>query len=360
MYSEQSKQISFYDEPLYERTVPKDHFLRRLSGIVDFKFVNELCKDLYSPDTGRPCWEPQLMFKVLFLQFLYDLSDREIEAEIGDRMSFKWFLGLPVDESVPDYSMLSRFRDRLGPERFATIFNRIVETARSHKLVSDKLHIIDATDVKARVDQFRISEEIRKSKEQDNDKGDGTPSGGIGDKQFRGKFTTPDPDARFGRKSDSKKFYGYKEHIRMDAESEIIVDCKTTPGNEQDCEHFGSLLSTDPPPGVITADRGYDSGKNHRLLAEKGIRNGIMLKGNHTKFYTKPKRVSNVAKKFRNRIEHMNAELKNIYSLKVARYWGLAKVTIQAYMTAIAANCKRMLRLLESLHDPPRILLRSV
>lgn len=355
MYKEQSRQITFYDEPVYVKTVPQDHFLRKISVAVDFKFVNELCKDLYCHDNGRPCWEPQLMFKVLLLQFLYDLSDRDIGAEISDRMSFKWFLGIPVDEPVPDYSMLSVFRDRLGPERFAKIFNKIVDIARTHKLVSNKLHIIDATDVKAKVDQFRITEEIKKSEEKENNKDKDN-----NDKQCQGKFDTPDTDARFGRKSDNKKFYGYKEHIRMDAESGIIVDSKTTPGNESDCSQFEELLSTAPPPGVITADRGYDSKENHQLLVKKHIRNGIILRNNHTKLYTHPKRVSRIAKKFRYRIEHKFAELKNIHSLKVARYWGLSKVSIQAYLTGIVANCKRIVRLLKSLHDPPRILLRSV
>ena len=338
MYAEQSKQVSFYDEPVYTRTVPKDHFLRKVSTAVDFKFVNGLCKDLYCQDNGRPCWEPQLMFKVLFLQFLYDLSDREIGAEITDRMSFKWFLGIPVDEPVPDFSVLSVFRDRLGPERFAKIFNQVVKAARDHQLVSNKLHIIDATDVKAKVDQFRITEEIKKNEEANKDDEDKNNK----DKQSQGKFNTPDCDAKFGRKSDNKKFYGYKEHIRMDAESGIIVECKTTPGNESDCSQFKDLLSTAPVPGVITADKGYDSKENHQLLAKKRIRNGIILRSNHTKLYTYPKRVSRLAKRFRSRIEHKFAQQKHSHSLKVARYWGLAKVSIQIYLTAIVVNCKRI------------------
>jgi IS5 family transposase len=296
------------------------------------------------------------MFKILFLQFLYDLSDREIGAEITDRMSFKWFLGIPIDEPVPDFSVLTVFRDRLGTERFAKIFNQVVNTARAHKLVSNKLHIIDATDVKAKVDQFRITEEIKKSEENNKNDKDKDKK----DKQSQGKFDTPDSDAKFGRKSGNKKFYGYKEHIRMDAESGIIVDCKTTPGNESDCSQFKDLLSTTPKPGVITADKGYDSKENHQLLAKKHIRNGIILRSNHTKFYTYPKRVSSIAKRFRSRIEHKFAEQKNSHSLKVARYWGLAKVSIQSYLTAIVVNCKRIARLLDPLHDPPKILLRTV
>jgi len=100
MYSEHSKQLSFYDEPVYAATVPKDHFLRRLNETIDFSFVNELCKDSYCPDNGRPSWEPQMLFRALFLQFLYNLNDYTVEAEINDRMSFKYFMGLAVNEKV--------------------------------------------------------------------------------------------------------------------------------------------------------------------------------------------------------------------------------------------------------------------
>jgi IS5 family transposase len=354
MYTLKDKQMTFYDEPVYSRTVPQDHFLRKLTAAVDFNFVNDLCKDLYSPDNGRPCWEPAMMFRVIFLQFLYDLSDREIEEEISDRMSFKWFLGLSVDENVPDFSALSRFRDRLGAERFAQIFNKIVETARTHRLVSNKLHIVDSTDVKAKVDQFRITDEIKKEEKQTDKK-----DNGDNDKQSIGKYQTPDSDARFGRKSDTRKFYGYKEHVRIDAESEIIVDCKTTPGNESDCHHFHDIIDPHSPPGVITADKGYDTQENHKFLEEMGTRNGIILKNNHGKSYSYPKRVSKVARKYRSFIEHKFAELKNYHSLKVARYWGLSKMTIQAYITATVVNCKRIIKLLYSAAGPPRIMLRT-
>jgi len=186
--------------------LPKEHFLRRLNETIGFSFVNDLCKDHYCADNGRPSWEPQ----------------------INDRMSFKYFLGLAVNEKGPGLSTLFKFRDRLGPERFGSIFNRIVEVARSHKLVSDKLYIVDSTEVQARVNRFRITEELKQSTKDDDTKGGSSgPNSGGG-------FTTPDPDARFGCKSKNRKFFGYKEHLCMDAESEIIVGRATTPGNEAD------------------------------------------------------------------------------------------------------------------------------
>lgn len=81
-----------------------------------------------------------MMFKIIFLQFLYDVSDRRIEEEVNFNLVLKWFVGLAVDESPPPASSsLTRFCDRLGEELFTNIFNQIVEIAREKGLVSDRL-----------------------------------------------------------------------------------------------------------------------------------------------------------------------------------------------------------------------------
>ena len=80
-----------------------------------------------------------MIFKIVFLQFLYDVSDRRIEEEVNFNLVLKWFVGLAIDELPPDSSSLTRFRDRIGEVRFANIFNRIVEIARERGLVSDRL-----------------------------------------------------------------------------------------------------------------------------------------------------------------------------------------------------------------------------
>jgi len=90
------------------------------------------------------------MFNIIFLQFLYDVSDRRVEEEVNFNLVLKWFVGLAVDEPPPDSSSLTRFRDRLGEELFTNIFNQIVEIAREKGLVSDRPSIVDSTDVKAK------------------------------------------------------------------------------------------------------------------------------------------------------------------------------------------------------------------
>ena len=108
------------------------------------------------------------MFKMVFLQFLYDLSDRDIEEQCTWNMLFKCFLGLSAEELPPDHSTLCRFRLRLGAEGFQRLFNQTVEQARSQGLVSDRLHIIDATHMTAKVDLFRLKKEHRDGDDDDH------------------------------------------------------------------------------------------------------------------------------------------------------------------------------------------------
>ncbi len=125
MLRAKSSQLSFYGNHIYDRVIPEDHFL----------------------------------------QSLYDVSDRRIEEEVNVNLVLKWFVGLAVDEAPPDSSSLTRFRGRLGEERFANIFNQIVEIAREEGLISDRLSIVDSTDVKAKVDTFKIKDDPNASPE---------------------------------------------------------------------------------------------------------------------------------------------------------------------------------------------------
>jgi IS5 family transposase len=320
MLRAKSSQLSFYGEHIYDRVIPEGHFLKLLNKAVDFSFVNELCQDAYTPDFGRPAYDPEMMFKILFLQFLYHISDRRVEEEVNFNLVLKWFAGLAIDDSPPDSSSLTRFRDRLGEERFAQIFNQIVGLSREKGLISDRLSIVDSTHVKAKVDTFKI---------RDN------------------PDASPDKDARYGYKSKKKPFFGYKAHASMDSDSELITKLETTPGNASDGKEFPKVVDTEAR--ITTADKAYDSKKNHRLLKRKRITSAIITKKNRKshrlrKHQVKPEIIA--AQRERPKIERKFAELKRFHGLEKARYWGLTKMALQFTMTAIACNLKRMVKLL--------------
>lgn len=112
-------QTSFFGDMIYDRIFQKrSHWLKDLLQVVDFSFVNDLCQNLFESPTGRPAWSPEKLFKVAFLQFCYDISDRRVEEELAFSLIFRYFVGLEADAEPPDHTTICRFRAKLGVERF--------------------------------------------------------------------------------------------------------------------------------------------------------------------------------------------------------------------------------------------------
>jgi len=259
-----------------------------------------------------------VLFKAVFLQFLYDLSDRQVEEQINLHLACKWFVGLQPEEAGPDHSALCRFRARLGPEKFQAIFNQIIQQARAAGLVHDRLRIIDATHLAAQVDLFRLPP---------------TPA----ETPLAQAPGSPDPEARFGRKSATKSFYGYKEHLATDADSELITAVSVTPGNVADSAEFIELV--DPRAREVTADKGYDTNANYQHLQANGQRSSIILKKNRTNPHVIGQ-ANPASQRERANIERKFAEQKQYHGLRQARYWGLRRVTIQVLRTCLVVNCE--------------------
>ena len=132
-------QSSFYGSYLYDRIVPQDHLLRKINQVVDFSFVKDLVKDRYTPDFGRPAEDPEFMLRLCLLQYIYGDSDREVISNARLNLAYKYFLGLSVDEEVPDDTTISYFRaKRLGEEKFRQFFDQIVRQCQGRGLVKGK------------------------------------------------------------------------------------------------------------------------------------------------------------------------------------------------------------------------------
>ncbi len=95
---------------LYEAIIPRDHILRRLKDSIDFSFVNPMMRKQYCENFGRPAKEPEMMFKLLFLKKLYDLSDEQLISRAQTDMAYKYFLGLSPEDKMIDPSLLTKFR----------------------------------------------------------------------------------------------------------------------------------------------------------------------------------------------------------------------------------------------------------
>ncbi len=148
MLENKYKQITISEHiGLYDKIIPKNHFLRKLKENIDFSFVNKLLEKEYSEQYGRPAKEPELMYKLLFLQIKDRLTDREVIERAKTDMAYKYFLDLNLEEEVPSYSLLSVFRNtKIKEEKILEeMLKETVRQAIEKGVVKSNSIIVDAT-----------------------------------------------------------------------------------------------------------------------------------------------------------------------------------------------------------------------
>ena len=150
-----------------DNLVPQDHPLRLIDKYFDFSFITELVKDLYTLDNGRPAVDPIILFKMIFIGYMFGIrSERRLVKEIEVNIAYRWFLGLSLTDKVPDHSTISQNRRRRFKNStiFQDIFDKIVEQAISHNMVSGKVLYTDSTHLKANANKNKFTkEEVTKS-----------------------------------------------------------------------------------------------------------------------------------------------------------------------------------------------------
>ncbi len=101
--------ISLYRD-LYDLIIPQNNLLRKIKESIDFSFINPILKESYSEHYGRPAKEPEMMFKLLFLKKVYDLSDERLVNNARVNMAYKYFLDLDPEDEMINSSLLTKFR----------------------------------------------------------------------------------------------------------------------------------------------------------------------------------------------------------------------------------------------------------
>ncbi len=345
---------TFFGDYLYERTVPDGHFLRQLEGLVDWEVFAEKLVRLYrgQAEVGRPPYKPSVILKMLLLAYLYDLSERRTEAFVNDSLSAKYFLGLAVDEAAPDHSTLTAFKRRIvrrgGESLLEELLVEVVQAARRQGVVFGSIQVVDSTHTLADVN---VSKDDRRQKKEGKPPRDSGARWGAKRKRRQGKG---------GKSSEQTEyFYGYKMHNSLNAEAEMITSIVVTGGNAHDGKQFPELVRKDRalelPVNIYSADRGYDDGENHYLLETLGLQSAIHLNRYRTEKKDRNKEVwvalkaspgYRASQKERYKIERKYGEAKENHGLRRCRYLGRMRYAIQAYLTAIVLNLKRMVKVL--------------
>ena len=281
--------------------MPQDHFLRDLDAAVDFSFIYDELREYYCANNGRPGIDPVMLIKYLLIGFLYGIeSERRIEREIQVNMAYRWFLGIDLDERVPDHSTISQLRRRKfnGTDLFRKLFESVLALCIEKGLADGKVILTDSTHVKAnasRKSEYTVlvekeaawyMERLDRYEELERERLE--QAGKIKPKRNRSTrksepvqvektVSATDPEAGFLQRPGKPNGMHYLDHQSVDAKNGIIIDVAVTPGNATDAalyldriehieEHIGLKIET------VGVDSAYDISLVHQELSEKGIR----------------------------------------------------------------------------------------
>src|SRR5262249_36031285 len=313
MAVKQTGQPSFV-EALMPKGGGANEALDRLAGLVKWYRFEKLMADLRDVEgPGRPGSPVSVLFRALLLQSRYGLSDRELEEALGDRLSFKRFVGLSLEDATPDHTVLNRFRnDLIEHGLLEKLFGELDRQLEKAGVILKRGTMLDATLIQA------VSAPP-KGDELSND-----ADARIVTRQGKGGFT-----------------FGYKAHVGVDEGSGLIRAVLTTPANVNDTTLADDLIRGDE--AAVWADAAYDTHARRARLKAEGKKPRIMRRPNkhHPDLPTRLKRYNRLIARRRAAVETTFATLKCRMRLTRIRYVGLLKASAQVLLAAIAFNMRR-------------------
>lgn len=302
-----------------EDLVHPDHPYRRLLEIIPFEVLCKSLEGKYSR-LGRGGYPAQSAFKILLLQWMEDLSDREAERFLQENLAGKFFCGFTLTEDTPDFSTICTFRDRIGVKGLAEMFNQVRESLQATGLVREVFTFVDATHLISKVNLWK-----------ERDKGIEAGLGKLSNANI--SQVAADKQARFGKKGNTK-WFGYKIHASVDMTHGLIARVCASPANLEDNSGARHVL---PRKGMVFADKAYCTSKAAYEMRRRSLHSGAILRNDMTKKnHDKDRWLTSVRMPYESTFARFE---------KRARYRGLVKCQFQAFMQALAHNCKRLIKI---------------
>ena len=329
-------QMGLFDtEKRLEKLSQLGDSLVRLNKVIQWEIFRPILSRAFHKERkglgGRPPYDCILMFKILVLQRIYNLSDDQTEFQINDRISFMRFLGLHLEDRIPDAKTIWLFRDTLAKtevmRELFDAFNRQLEDAH---IITHTGTIIDATFVDA-------PRQRNTREENECIRNGGIPEKWEAEGNVR-KRRQKDVDARWAKKGD-ELHYGYKNHVKADADSKIVTDYVVTSANVHDSKALPELV--DEKDKVVYADSAY-SGKELQENLPETVESRIHEKGYRNHPLTEEQKARNREKsKIRARIEHIFGYMTmSLHGLTV-RSIGIVRAKLNAGLTNLTYNLCR-------------------
>lgn len=301
-YRKLGDQGLFDSEERTSKLISLGNPLDRLSRAVDFEMFRETLETgLYRKHTtnaGARPYDYVLMFKVLVLQRMYNLSDEQTEYQIVDRTSFRDFLGLSSGDRVPDARTIWSFKEQLTDKKlYDSLFADFDKFLREKNLIMNQGVIIDGSFVEV-PRQRNTHEENKAIKEGRGDElwtGDGE----------RHKRSHKDTDARWTKKGE-QNHYGYKNHAKVDAKSKLIKKGVTTSAEQHDSIPVKSLIDNDDKGQELHADSAYIGKKVKSVMRKYQMKDRVIKRSVRGKKLSKRQEtINHKNSKTRVRVEHV-------------------------------------------------------
>lgn len=309
-------------ESLLPQTLGRNERLERIADEFDWDRFDSLVEDIHSSGEGRPSYRPLTMVKVLLLEQWYNLSDPQMEEALSDRISFRRFVGLGLEDDTPDHSTISRFRSELARRELSEkLFEELECQLDKRGLMLKEGTLMDATLVEAQVRRPPLSE------------GRGAKSG-----------RAPDADWTYSGRG-SRTHFGYKAHVGVDAGTGLVRKAELTSAKVYESEVADNLVSGDE--GAVYADRAYESKRRRRWLRSMGINDRIMHRSHkhQSELPHWQKRRNELIDPRRKLVEKVFGTLKRSYGYSRVRYRGLERNAVEMCLKLMAYNFRKALRL---------------
>jgi transposase, IS5 family len=258
------------------------------------------------------------LFLGLLLQFMKDLSDRELERYLQENMAAKWFCGFELIQETPSYSLFSRVRKRIGTKRLSKLYSWIRDDLKSQGYLSEVFTFVDATHLISKANCWKERDAALKAK-YDKLNNDTLPKVAV------------DKQARIGCKGKDKYWYGYKQQTSVDMQSGLINKVAIAPANETDAQGMKRVC---PSQGATYVDKGYCTKPAKQAAARKQVYLAAIKKNNMKE---KNQDLDRWISKIRAPYERVFSKLNHR-----VRYRGIKKNQFAAFMQAMAFNLKRM------------------
>jgi IS5 family transposase len=315
--------------------------LLKLNEIIGWELFRPQLQSVRNNDiVGCKGFDVVMMFKVLILQALYNLSDDAMEYMLRDRLSFMRFLGLAMTDKIPDSKTIWNFREQLTKAGLIKpLFDEFGEYLNEKGFKASGGQLIDATIIEVPI-QHNTEEETEQIKK-----------GQTPENWSDAKAEQKDQDARWTQKG-KQSYYGYKDHINVDEEHKIIREYEVTPANTHDSQVIEEIVSkpeiveenvdTTLEKHTVFADSAYHSEQIRLFLASCGIEPHICSKGTRNKALNEEEKAQNRKySKIRCRVEHIFGAMYQKAHDQVLRGIGLVRAKAKIGLRNLAYNIMR-------------------